>query len=984
MPFYIFKFQPIQSKVRLPRCFYIFFCFLTVGFAQKFQYTLFHGEGVPFSKVNQVTSDSREYIWIASDEGLFRYNGLRFEDFNTHLKSRYINSISHWKKDTLLFANDEGLHKLFYKLNEVQVEPFLETDLDSAFEYPHGFFMDSKDRIWIGQRKAGLYLLEANGKGRRLSFDENQFPERSTLAEDKYGTVWALLQNQGLYYFDEASGDFKKHSSVQGINHFLISGDTFWMVGDRILKWTMDANRNVVTQTEIGRNGKVFSLIAEDKNGTFFVNSNDGLYILDYNSTSNSLKKVFGSNDPHRIEELPFSEIQHLYFTPSQIRSGGDIWVSTVQGLGMLGSSYFQSVSGMPHDNVFSICSTKENKVLISHSDVNLVNHSGSGIQFEVLKGLNKVTGISNWKDNIWYGTSDGDLLHYKDGRPSTSYDLSNRGGGIFYLFSDHSGNTWFCQAPSDKPITGVGMIDNHGNLREYGLEKGLKTRILVLDEGGRSELYAAGIGSEHYLYKYNPKTGNFEDKSLDFPFTVSTNFEVHDIAVDDTGIVWMGTTDGLLKYDTERIQRIHLGDLTKEEVRSVCSLPDGNLWLATDTSGVIHLDSEGNYVVFDENSGTPSKVTSYRSMISDGEGRIWIGTAEGAVYSFQSNPQPLVSKSPILETFHVNQQSISDLKNLAFPESTEVRFGLVPISFPGTENLYQYKMYSKATPMDEAVNIPWSIAFREPELKLNQLSGGAYTLLVRTQQPGGYQWSEPLGIDFTVTRPWFKTFWGIGLLVIAGVLFFWYYVRIRVLSKTKGLQLALNQKQDELDAKEAALNKQSNQLQNQQEEIKQTGTNVYLLSRLLRQIPSKSTWATIMPVLNKLLEQPTGIAAFELAQRHKETIKYLGYRINNDELQKREEEFNEKENMVSYVLVANKSLLLGDYSKEAGQYIAQKNDGGRPSRIYIPFEQESGKILVLCIYGSSKNTFSERHFTLLQILATFLATNVIGDLEVS
>lgn len=969
--------------MRLPLCFCVFICFLTAGFGQKFQYTLFHGEEVPFSKVNQVTSDSREYIWIASDEGLFRYNGLRFEDFNTHLKSRYINSISQWKKDTLLFANDEGLHKLFYKRNEVAVEPFLETDSDPTFEYPHGFFIDSKDRIWIGQRKAALYLMDTEREARKLAFAENQVSQSITLAEDKYGTIWALSPAQGLYYFDEAIGDFRKHASIQGINHFLISEDTFWMVGDQLLKWTMDANRNVVAQTEITGNSKSFSFIAEDRAGTFFLNSDDGLYILSPNDASNSLEKVFGSNDPHRIEELPFGNIQHLHFTSSQIRPGGDIWVSTEQGLGMLGSSYFQSVSGMPHDNVFSISSTQKNQVLISHSDVNLVDQSGSRIQFEVLKGLNKVTGITNWKDNLWYGTSDGNLLHYKGGQPSATYDLTERGGGIFYLFSDHSGNTWFCQAPSDKPITGVGMIDNTGNLREYGPERGLKTRILVLDEGGRSELYAAGIGSEHYLYKYNSKTGNFEDKSLDFPFAVSANFEVHDIAVDDTGIVWMGTTDGLLKYDTERIQRVNLGDLTQEEVRSVCALPDGNLWLATDTRGVLHLDSKGNYVVFDENSGTPSKVTSYRSMIADKEGRLWIGTAEGAVYSFQSNPQPLVSKSPILETFHVNQRPTSNLEDLAFSESAEVSFRFVPISFPGNENLYQYKVYSMETPQDEIVDISWSVAFREPELKLNRLSGGTHTLLVRTQQPGGYQWSEPLSIDFTVKRPWFKTFWGIGLLVVVGALFFWYFVRIRVLSKTKGLQLALNQKQDELKAKEAALNEQSDRLQNQEEELIQTGTNVYLLLQLLRQIPSKSSWAVVMPILKMLLEKSTGIDAFELAQRHKETIKYFGYHCNRDELQKREEEFNEKENMTSYVLVTNKSLLLGDYTAEARQYIAQKDDRGHPSRIYIPFEQEGGKVLVLCIYGSSKNTFSDRHFTLLQILSTFLATNVVGDLEV-
>ena len=95
-----------------------------------------------------------------------------------------------------------------------------------------------------------------------------------------------------------------------------------------------------------------------------------------------------------------------------------------------------------------------------------------------------------------------------------------------------------------------------------------------------------------------NRVTNRFENKSLPFPFKASKNFEVHDIAVDNRGIVWLATTDGLLKYDTERIQRIQLGVHTQNEIRSVVSIPDGSVWMATSTSGLVHLDSNGNFCV--------------------------------------------------------------------------------------------------------------------------------------------------------------------------------------------------------------------------------------------------------------------------------------------------------------------------------------------------------------------------------------------------
>ena len=209
-------------------------------------------------------------------------------------------------------------------------------------------------------------------------------------------------------------------------------------------------------------------------------------------------------------------------------------------------------------------------------------------------------------------------------------------------MLADHKGEVWFCQAPRDKPIKGIAKIKSDGSIQEYGEMDGFQSRILVADEGGRKELYFAGIGEKNFLYAYNRQDDSFINVSLPFPFEVSRNFEVHDLAVDNRGLVWMGTTDGLLRYDTERIQRIPLGPFTTYEVRSVCAMPDGSLWLATDTNGLLHLDQALNYVLFDEASGTPSKIAAYRSLLVDGQNMLWEGTAEGAVHSTIDNPNPV------------------------------------------------------------------------------------------------------------------------------------------------------------------------------------------------------------------------------------------------------------------------------------------------------------------------------------------------------
>ena len=109
--------------------FILTFFFITIGLfqaiGQKFQYVTYQGEQVPFRKVNQVIQDTKEYMWLATDQGLYRFDGTTFEDFNTSLKSRYIKSFISFAKDTILFSNDSGIFKLFYTKDKVHINPYL-------------------------------------------------------------------------------------------------------------------------------------------------------------------------------------------------------------------------------------------------------------------------------------------------------------------------------------------------------------------------------------------------------------------------------------------------------------------------------------------------------------------------------------------------------------------------------------------------------------------------------------------------------------------------------------------------------------------------------------------------------------------------------------------------------------------------------------------------------------------------------------------
>jgi ligand-binding sensor domain-containing protein len=950
---------------------------------QKFKYVNHKGENVPFGQVNEVIEDSYSYIWLATDRGLFRFDGTTFEDFNTSLTSKHIKSLVQLDEDTILFSNDTGVYQLSYDDQKPVISPYVEVDETiSDLEYPEEILVDSSGGLWISQRDGQVFLYD----------DKRKFVNRfnlfsgSTAAEiifslDRYNRVWAFSPGEGVFFYNEDANRFEHIAGYNKYNYFHIIEDRIILAGEQVVQLQIDDTGLIIHRDFLSSGGYSFTYLTVDKTGMIFLASEDGLYTL-LPGRPHKLRQVYGSNDPHRIEPLPFNKINQIYFSSDQVRIGGKIWVATPEGVVLLYSGFFRSVSGMPMANTLTLGTTIRNEILVSQGNIfRIRNIAGEDIFDEFDTGEIRVTGITSNGPYVWLGTSEGRVIRARDG-VRTQFDITERGAGIFYLFEDSTGKIWFCQAPDDKPIIGVGLLNRRGELTEYGYDKGLLSRVLALDEGGKSELYAAGIGLESYLYKYNREKDLFENKSLPFPFKVSRNFEVHDIAVDTRGIVWMATTDGLLQYDTERIQRIDLGRHSLNEIRAVCSLPDGSIWMATATSGLIYLDPEGNHVLFDEKSGTPSRISTYRAMVLDNANRLWAGTAEGLVYSVMPFPAPLSTKKPSFDRIVINarEQKIGGGVNLKKNDIADFYF--TSISYPGDENIVQYKYYRSGLPFDEIQDVSWFDGEADSRVRIQPEIAGSYVLEVRAQKPGGYSWSIPATIGFKVLKPWYATWWGVLLLVLLTAGIFGYGIRFFSKKMTADLRSLLTSKERELSAKKEELISQGDAIKSQETALKSAGVSIYLLYRLIRQIPLKARWEEVLPILAKLVELPTDLDAFELAFVRKNIVHHLGFQRGRKDLQKRQEEFNEKDNLCSYVLNNKRPVLIRDCDKESGQYISMKDNRGYLSRIYIPFKQNKGPEAVICVYGKEASRFSTQDLTILQILAIFLSANVTDQLK--
>lgn len=966
----------MRVKTTLLYCLFLLLAGST--YAQKFKYAYYQGDEVPFTKVNQMIQDFKGFAWLATDQGLFRFDGNTFEDFNTTLRSKTIRAFVPWGENSLLFTNDTGIHQISYIDTQAQIGSF-ETNIN--LHYPTGLYRDSQNRLWVGQMNGAIAMFPKNQNQAKL-FEPVSSEKVNTIffEEDKFGTIWALVPGHGLFYFDEKPQEFQPFKNYGSSTHFLIEEDVIWMVGEQLEKFRITRNRNI-SDRKIFSVNKKFRRITKNEKGVLFLSSESAIFTLQNETNQVRLSKVFGANDPHRVEELSFGAINHVQFTEDETGLDDMVWVCSDKGLALLWSGFFQSVSGLGHDNIRAMNSTQEGPILISQGAVSRIQNNGLVTSSHKVDDLNGIVGIASSGNHIWYGSEDGNIWHYQDRQLIRKHYLNERGSGVFFLMSDHTRDLWFCQAASNKPIIGAAKINSKGEIIEYGKDKGFDNRVLVIREGGKNELYAAGIGVSSYLYKYDRLADRFQNKSLPFTFKVSGNFEVHDMAVDHLGIVWLATTDGLLKYDTETIRKVDLGIYTHNEVRSITAMPDGTIWLATDTNGLIHLDAHGKYVVFDEASGTPSKISAYRCMVFYGDSQLWVGTPEGVVYSTHATSGPYQTKTPLVKQVTIDNNEVEEKSGIQFKESQTLTLSMATLTFPSEDIRYQFKIFNSDLLQEDIDDLPWS-EVQTSNLTIKDIEGGDYQVWVRGQKPGGFGWSQPVAITLDVAKKWYRTWWGIVVLIALGFFFFWFFAKRWLLKRVGRLQNSLHQKQRELQKKEAELVVQTSTLQDKKNELKSTGANIYLLQRLMRQIPKQSSWKIVLPILGKLVELPTGIDVFEIALKKGEAIHYKGYQRGNHQLMKREEAFDEKSNLASYVIVTEKNLLINDYDKEIEEYISKKDSDGYVSRMYVPFEQSAGGMLVFCAYSKDKNAFSQQIPVLVGILVQFLSINPVDELK--
>ena len=357
--------------------------------------------------------------------------------------------------------------------------------------------------------------------------------------------------------------------------------------------------KNITSEDGISQ-GTVETIIQDDQ-GYIWLGTNDGL--CRYNGYEFKIYK--------HDEELENS-ITNNYIVDIKQDNSGNIWVGTANGLSKIDTktdlitnyNMNDEEKSLSHYNIGDILITKSGDVLVGTSDgLNIYNEKKD----EFYRIFNKDSDLSSQfirsltedeNQNIWVATNNGiDKIDIKNNKNIISFktghgkfDISEN--DIYVVRYDPKGYIW-----AGALKEGLNRIDINTNevkqyKNDYRDEKSLPgnyVKDILRDSSGN-----LWVGTDNGLAKYNEQTENFATyKNKIYDKTSLVNDEVFSIQEDESGLIWVGTYVGISMFDPNTNIEHYKKDpfdensISDNSIHGIYEDKDGLLWVGTNSKGV-------------------------------------------------------------------------------------------------------------------------------------------------------------------------------------------------------------------------------------------------------------------------------------------------------------------------------------------------------------------------------------------------------------
>lgn len=739
--------------------------------------------GLPQNTVHSIAQTRDGYIWIGTEEGLARFDGVKFTVFD--------------------------------KQNTPQLRS----------NYIRALLTDRQGGLWIGTAEGLVQMLD--GKFTLFTIDEG-LPGNTIQAihEDREGNLWvATATGLGLFKSGGLTTFTTKERLIGGSIQALFedSDGALWIATPYGVGRIKDGTfTNYTVRDGLGSNS--VRAIQQDRDGRLWFGSLGGLTSFSGGRFTNYTTR----------DGLPNDRIISLH-----AGRDGDLMVGTAGGLCRFIAGRFTGLNAgdaLSTSTILSLLEDLEGNLWIGTESggVNLLKDTKfttyttrNGLSNDLIKSI-----YEDHEGNTWIGTDGGGLNLLKDGKVSvytTREGLSSN--VVLALFGDDRGNLWagtpeglnrFSQGKFTTYTAADGLANNdvrsicadrRGNLwigtrggltrmkdgvfRTFTEVDGLPNDLIAtLHEDAKGNLWIGTLGGLSRL-------GNDEFTTFTTRDGLS-NDAVISLHEDADGILWIGTNGGGLNRmkDGKLTAYTTSNGLLDDVVYRILDDGRNNLWLSC-RKGIFHL---GKKELNEFAEGRISSIAPVAYGTADGmmtrecsgggdpagwkarDGKLWFPTIKGVAIidperiRINSQPPPVV-----IEQIRIDDQSIAPSGRLELPPgTTRFDFYYTAPSFVAPEKVrFKYKL--------EGFDRDWIDGGTRRIAYYTNLRPGAYTFRVVASNNDGV-WNQTGAAFSLYLKPYFyQTYWFYAVCLLGLGLLAWllYYLRVRGMRAQFGAVLA-------------------------------------------------------------------------------------------------------------------------------------------------------------------------------------------------
>ena len=188
--------------------------------------------GLPSNKVQHVVQDTFGFLWIATDNGLVRFDGNQFTTFEQEVPSQYGRYL--WPTaEGILFSHDAGLSRIQPALDSSKIVLSQPASIDPSSEllyYPDRLFQRGNGTTWVSQPNGEVVLFVKNQK-KTFVVGQSKEKNSSFFAETTSGAFWVATQAGDLFLYDEAQDSLLQIKTFKKINDFKAINEELWGAG---------------------------------------------------------------------------------------------------------------------------------------------------------------------------------------------------------------------------------------------------------------------------------------------------------------------------------------------------------------------------------------------------------------------------------------------------------------------------------------------------------------------------------------------------------------------------------------------------------------------------------------------------------------------------------------------------------------------------------------------------------------------------------